>query len=324
MRTILYRRWAPAKCPVQIEFPPDILHDIRAQSLGEHDRGYLFGRRVGDEVRITTAIRTPQAGDPRTAGTEPVGIYIVRARGEVFLTDADLEQIERVEDGIALVIAGGRAGFFAREANGSMQAVRSHEEFLVADASTQAEPLTRPGALPRGRYSALPPVSRWQWAVGLSALLAAPFAAVAYLQPLLPQPPLELALRESNGQLVIQWDANATRTPGASLEITEAAGRTVLPVAPGSASATYTARSGDVEIRLSTGQRTGQVHWSSARYVPPVVQNAVAELHTPEQIRENMDELQNQAAYLRQAIARRRAKVEHLSAAADRLLGPIQ
>ncbi len=92
MRTILYRRWAPAKSSVKIEFPPDIIHDIRAQSAAAHDRGYLFGWREGNQVRISTAIRTPEAGDPRTIGTEPVGVYITRARGEVFLTDADLSR----------------------------------------------------------------------------------------------------------------------------------------------------------------------------------------------------------------------------------------
>jgi hypothetical protein len=322
MRTILYRRWAPAKSSVKIEFPPDIIHDIRAQSPGEHDRGYLFGRREGNEVRVSTAIRTPEAGDPRTTGSEPVGVYITRARGEVFLTDADLEQVDRVPGGIALVIAGGRAGFFARETDGSMQAVRSHEEFLVADAATQAEPLVRPGVSPRGTHPALPPPSIWKWAMGATSLLAGPVAAFAFLHPLLPLPPIELALREANGQLIIQWDPRSS-VPDAYLEITEAEGRRLLPVPPGSASATYAARSGDVEILLSTPSRSGRIHWTSARFVPPV-DSMPSEFRTPEEIRDDVDELQSQAAYLRQAIARRRAKVQQLSAEADRLLGPVQ
>ncbi len=322
MRTVLYRRWAPAKSAVKIEFPPDIIHDIRAQSVSDHDRGYLFGYREACEVRISTAIRTPQAGDPRTAGTVPVGVYIVRARGEVFLTDADLEQVDRVPDGIALVIAGGRAGFFARAADGTMQTVRSHEEFLVASASTQAEPLARPAAAPP---PFLPPPNLWEWALGTAGLLGAPIAALALLQPMMRKPPIELALRETGGQLVIQWDPGATALPGGLLEITEAEGRTVLPVAPGSGSATYSARSGDVEIRLSTDERSGRVHWTAARFAPPVQQViAGAEFHTPEEIQEDMAQLENQAAYLRQAIARRRTKVAELSAEADKLLGPVQ
>lgn len=322
MRTILYRRWAPAKSAVKIEFPPDIIHDIRAQNVGDHDRGYLFGRREGHEVRISTAIRTPQADDPRTSGTEPVGVYIVRARGEVFLTDADLEQVGRVRNGIALVIAGGRAGFFAREANGTMQAVRSHEEFLVATAATQAEPLARPGAAAR---VLLPPPNLWKWVLGLTGLLGGPAVAFAFLQPILSRQPIELSLRETNGQLVIQWDPRATASTGSSLEITEAAGRTVLPVAPGSSSATYSARSGDVEILLATDERSGRVHWTSARFSPPVDPAiAEAEFHTPEQIQEDVQQLESQAAYLRQAIARRRTKVQVLTAEADKLLGPVQ
>jgi hypothetical protein len=319
MRTILYRRWAPAKSTVKIEFPPDIIHDIRAQS-GDHDCGYLFGRRQGNEVRVFTALRTPQADDPRIAGLEAVGVYIIRVRGEVFLTDADLEQVDRVQNGIAFVIAGGRAGFFAREANGSMQAVRSHEEFLVADAATQAEPLARPGASPRGRHAALPPPSVWKWTLGIGALLAGPVAAFVYLQPLMPRPPLELLLREANGQLVIQWDAREATASDGVLEITEAGARTELPVASGSSSATYAVRSGDVEIRLSSGSRSGRVHWTSARFIEPAKQQLVAEDRSPDEIREDLDQLQHQAEYLRQSIAHRRAKVQQLSAAADSLL----
>jgi len=319
MRTILYRRWAPAKSPVKIEFPPDIIHDIRAQS-GDHDCGYLFGRRQGNEVRVFTALRTPHADDPRIAGLEAVGVYVTRVRGEVFLTDADLEQVDRVQNGIAFVIAGGRAGFFAREANGSIQAVRSHEEFNVADASTQAEPLARPGTVPRGRHAALPPLSVWKWVLGASAMLAGPAVAFAYLQPLLPRPPLELSVRETNGQLVIQWDSRAATAPDGALEITEASGRTVLPVVPGSSSATYAVRSGDVEIRLSSGPRSGRVHWTSARFIEPAKQQEVAESRTPDQIREDLDQLQHQAEYLRQSIAHRRAQVQQLAAAADSLL----
>ena len=320
MRTILYRRWAPAKSAVKIEFPSELMHDIRAQSVGEHDRGYLFGQAQGNEVRVSTAIRTPQADDPRVIGMEAVGVFITRARGEVFLTDADMEQLDRVKGGIAVVIAGGRAGFFAREADGTMQTVRSHEEFLVADVATQAEVRVRPGALPRGPHPALPPTKVWKWALGAVALLAGPMAAFAYLQPLMSRPPLELALRETNGQLVVQWDGSATRGPGAQLEITGAEGRTVLPVAPGMASVTYAARSADVEVALYTEDRSGRVHWTSARFLPPVEQAGRGEFQTPEQIREEMEQLQSQAQFLRHSIARRSAKVQQLAAEADKLL----
>jgi hypothetical protein len=130
-------------------------------------------------------------------------------------------------------------------------------------------------------------------------------------------------LRENQGQLVIQWDPRAATTADAFLEITEAEGRTVFPVTAGSASITYPARSGDVEILLSAGIRSGRIHWTSARFVAPVIATAV--LHqTPDELRESVEELQNQAQYLRQSIARRSAKVEQLSAEADRLLGPFQ
>lgn len=317
MRTILYRRWAPAKSAVGVDFVSDIIHDIRAQSVGEHDRGYLFGRREGNDVRVSTAIRTPQSGDPRTRGAEPVGVYIIRARGEVFLTDADIEQVDRVPGGVALVIAGGRAGFFVREPDGTMQAVRSHEEFLLASVATQAQAIS---ASP----PATPMPSMWKWALGVTALLGGPVAALAVLQPNAVPLPIELGLRETRGQLVIQWDPRATLAPGGLLEIIEPGGRSVLPVAPGTSSATYAPRSGDVSILLSTEKRSGRTHWTSPQFAPPTdAPAAPTEFRSPEQIQEDMAQLTSQAAYLRQAIARRSAKVAQLSSRADQLLGPV-
>jgi hypothetical protein len=124
---------------------------------------------------------------------------------------------------------------------------------------------------------------------------------------------------------VIRWEPLAAAATGSFLEITEAAGRTVFAVSAGSSSATYMAHSGDVEIRLSAGKRSGRVHWTSARFVPPEEPAAtLAEFRTQEQIQEDMEQLQSQAAYLRQAIARRQYKVQQLTAAADKLLGPVQ
>ncbi|MEI9812762.1 MAG: hypothetical protein WDO18_08855 [Acidobacteriota bacterium] len=268
MRTVFYRRWAPAKSAVKIEFMPDVLHDIRAEARGHHDRGYLFGKHGGNEVRVLAAIRAPQENDPRVTQMEPVGIYISRSRGEIFLTDEDLEQAETVPDGIILVVAGSRAGFFSWESDGTMQAVRSHEEFTVADAAAYPEspqPLLK---LPRAhawRHPGLPPVSFWKVALGIGAMLAGPATALTYLQPRMTLPPIEMSLRETNGQLLIAWDPKML-PDGGHLNISEGDMQTSLPLGKYGSGITYMAQSGDVEIRLTAGQRTGAVHWRSARY----------------------------------------------------------
>jgi len=263
MQTVHYRRWAPQKSPVKIEFPPELLRDIRSETTQDHDRGYLFGVRRGNDVRALAARRAPQADDPGLSGMEPLGMYISRVRGEVFLTDSDLEQLERLDARIALVVAGDRAGFFVCEADGTVQAVRSHEEFWVADVSARPEALKRaPTTAAAGPHPWIPPMQPWKWAAAMLALVAGPLAGLGYLRPLLPQPPLHLTLRETNGQLVVEWDPQAAQA-GGRLEIADRSGRNVLVVPPGSTSTTYAHHNGDVEIRLSTTGGTGTVLWKA-------------------------------------------------------------
>ena len=269
MRTVLYRRWAPAQSPVKIEFTPKVLHDIRAASRGNQDRGYLFGKRRGNEVRVFAAIREPQADDPRITNLEPVGTYASRVRGDVFLTDDDLEQAARVAEGVVLVVAGKRAGFFTRELDGSMQAVRSYEEFAVADVAAERESptaLTKPGRDKRWRHPAVPPMRAWKAALAATVVLAGPAIAFAYLQPRMIMPPIEMSVTESNGQLVIAWDPGAL-TQGGHLNISEGDMLTSIPLAAYGSGITYLAQTRDVEMRLTAGSRSGTLHWQSSRPV---------------------------------------------------------
>jgi hypothetical protein len=275
MQTVHYRRWTPQKSPVRIEFPPALLREIRNETTQDHDRGYLFGIRRGDDVQVLAARRAPQSADPGLSGMEPLGLYISRFRGEVFLTDSDLEQFERLNAEVALVVAGSRAGFFVRELDGTVQAIRSHEEFWIADVSAVPKSLTRaPGPSPSGPHPWIPPMRPWKWAAAMLALLAGPVAGLGYLGPLLPQAPLHLTLRETNGQLVVEWDRQ-TAQAGGWLEIADRSGRSVLAVPPGSTSTTYVHHNGDVEVRFSTTGGTGTALWRAPRiYGRPFDQRA--------------------------------------------------
>jgi hypothetical protein len=267
MRTVLYRRWAPAQSYVKVEFTPEVLHDVRANSRGNQDRGYLFGKRRGNEVRVLAAIRDPQQDDPRIANLEPVGTYASRVRGEVFLTDDDLEQAARVAEGVVLVVAGKRAGFFTREFDGSVLAVRSYEEFAVADVAAEAESpdaLSKPGREKRWRHPALPPMKAWKAALAACVLLAGPGMAYAYLQPRMTMPPIEMSVREADGQLVIAWDPTAL-AQGGHLNISEGDILTSIPLAAHGSGITYLTQARDVEVRLTAGGRTGALHWRSTR-----------------------------------------------------------
>lgn len=267
MRNVLYRCWAPEAAPLRIEFPPALLRQIVADGRPQHS-GYLFGRRHGSEVRVLSAAPSPQ-GELRARGLELLGVYSRRPRGEVFLAETDLAELERVDGRLALVVAGGQAGFFPREADGSLRAVRSYEEFAVAAASAEldASSTRQAQAMPRWwRHPAIPPAGAWRMALGVLLLAAAPLTALQYLRELAPKPPLQLTMQEVDGQLVIHWDKRIVTERGARLEIEDAGTHTVLHVTPGTSSLTYALRSGDIEVRLSAEARRGTARWTSGKW----------------------------------------------------------
>ena len=115
--------WAPPRSPVRIEYSTDILSEVLKASGSGDARGLLFGMRNAKDVWILAA--------SRLSGAAPVGIFVARVRGEVFLTEADLEFFETQQADLALAVVGAKGGFFVREPDGSMQTIQSFEEFLV-------------------------------------------------------------------------------------------------------------------------------------------------------------------------------------------------
>ncbi len=320
MFTVQYRRWSPPKSPIRVEFPAEVLHQVRAETLKDHDRGFLYGlRQHHQEVRLLAARRTPHVNDPLLGGLSVVGVYISRARGEVFLTDADLEYMEQHQAALALVVAGSRAGFFAREPDGSLQAVRSYEEFSMTDAAQRSGPPPRETGVGRPeRHSALPPRNPIRWAATMAGLLVVPVAALAYLRPLLSQPAIELDLRQVSGQLVIGWNPRAV-AQGGRLDIVDQGNHRFVPVSQGTSSATYAvAGRGDLEVRLVTGSSEGSAHWTGVRFVqsaaPPRFKESEAE------VAGQVAALEGEARALRKSIAARTARVAELKHQAEQIL----
>ena len=318
MTTVQYRRWCPPQSPLRIEFPPQLLHDVRLESVPpprgiplrwipkfnrivNQSTGLLFGVRHEDEVRVLAA----RASD----GLAPVGIFVCRERGEVFLTDDDLASFEEHQGVLALVVAGGQAGFFVRQADGSVQAVRSHEEFKVADAASRpvAEETIAADELPA------PAPRRWRaWkrAAACAGLLAVPAGAFAYLLPLLPRQPIALGIREEAGQLVIGWNARALAENG-RLEIRDGSERTILMLPANTSSATYSLQGADVEVRLAADARAGGAHWEAARFVAKTPRRTQPEQNA---LRDRIDSLVREAGELRRTLTEGQARTRALSA----------
>jgi hypothetical protein len=300
-----------------VEFVPELLRELRAETAGGPQRGFLYGLRIANEVRVLAARLRPDPADARLAGLGMVGIYVWRARGEVFLTDADIEFMDREQAALALVVAGPRAGFFAREADGTLQAVRSHEEFAVLEAVVQtdfAAPCP-PEPVRLVRHPALAPPHPARWMVILLGLVG-PAAALAYFRPLLPNPPLEMNVREVAGQLVIAWNPRAVGR-GGRLEIEEKGARRTIELARGSAGATYAIGGGDVEIRLATEKGAGSARWTAARFSPRTAPEA---RQSAEALRQQVRALEREARDLRRAIAAQSVRIEDLTRRAGAMI----
>ena len=150
--------------------------------------------------------------------------------------------MDQHQSAIALVVAGDRAGFFVREADGSIQAVRSYEEFSISD-----------GPMP----SKSAPARRLRWASAAMGVLSLPAVALAYWRPV----PIEMRAHAHGGQLFISWDVGAL-DHGGRLEITDAHGHTVVRLSKGTASATFGAVGSSMDVRLSSESRSGYLHWA--------------------------------------------------------------
>jgi hypothetical protein len=195
--------------------------------------GVLYGVRHGETVRIVST--------RGRAGLDPIGVFASRVRGEVFLTEQDLERFEKAEASIALVISGEKAGFFVRNASGSIETVRSYEEFSIHDgpvavATTPATPALKKRS--------------WRWAYVLALL------PLLYCIPHRPDPPLAVALREDAGQLRISWSLPQKET----LMILDGGDLTTISIKPEQSMLTYARRTGDVVVKIGSAQ---------ARFVGP-------------------------------------------------------
>ena len=104
----------------------------------EHASGPSYVLSAKDHYRLQGVIDASRR-DPELAGMTPVGWYHSHTRSEVFLSRADLEIQDRYFPGrrqIALVLrpnslGSACAGFFVREADGSIRSERSYQEFVI-------------------------------------------------------------------------------------------------------------------------------------------------------------------------------------------------
>ena len=196
----------------------------------EYAKGPSFLLSAKDEAAVAEALQSWR-DDAELAGMEPIGWSRAHTRSEILLSDADLAFFDKFFPQpwqVGLIVhpasfAPTRAGFFFREADGSIRAQSSYLEFILApvaaarapqpaadapESPLAAPPELRPvlGTAPQARARGSRGIWKW-YAVGLAAM------AIAALGVWLLKPShagLTLSATDlGRQQLRIAWDAAA-------------------------------------------------------------------------------------------------------------------
>ena len=245
----------------------------------EHARGPAF--LLSDRDRMALNEQLPRdAEDSRLEGLISVGWFLSHTRSEVALTDSDLEIFSIFFPApwqVTMVVRPGRsgsmrAGFFVREADGTVKNARSYLEFNFPDRlagvldraprvdrrmpsyfrpeTGAAAPVPAPAPVPTFGQPVQPPDSgpqflappahkrRWVWLAAWAVVALA--LVVGGLRYWMPSPaavpePMALAIIERDGQLVIQWNpaSKPVRTAArGSLEIVDGADTRTVALKP--------------------------------------------------------------------------------------------
>jgi hypothetical protein len=287
-----------------IEYPAEVLDEIRAvcrQAVaggGPQPTGILFGTRKEETLRILSWRPCPPRPDEAARllgefradsdllGLEPLGWFVLHARGDISLAAADLE----VYDGcfgapwqVALVLRPGRqatvrAGFFVRARDGSLRTESSYREFTLltphgpeaAPVPPESDPIPPPPPHVSSRRT-LP----WLWlAPGLLAIVTAVVVLRNRSHSELPSPPptFTFHITEGEGRLRLEWDGKAPVLQGARAVLAIDDGKDHSEVrldqaALGIGGMPFVRHSADLQVRMTVYPARGAPLAESARLV---------------------------------------------------------
>jgi len=276
----------------------------------EYAKGPSFLLSEKDEAALAEALKS--RGDGELAGLEPVGWYRAHTRSEILLSEADLAFFNRFFPEpwqVALIVrpasfAPTRAGFFFREADGSIRADSSYREVTLTPMSAPATSMaevapTVPEAPPANKDAVDAPPDRpepprpeprpvlefkpfqpQRRSAGLGKRYAAGLAvlAIAILGFRMLTPShrgLQLSATDMGGQLRIAWDGAAraiSHAKGGSIEIDDHGAQTQVRLTQAdlrSGNVFYARLSGDVVVRLIVDVPGSQLVMETTRFLKP-------------------------------------------------------
>ena len=139
-------------------------------------------------------------------------------------------------------------------------------------------------------------------------VLAVPIAGIAYLQPRMARSPIPMQVDEIAGQLVVRWEPQ--REP-MQLEIVDHGEQVEIPLEAGTTGVTYGYSGNDVQLRLASLGRTGELIWNGARFVTPKVPVVETRTVGPDDVR-RVEELKREVRRLRESVRKNDATIAEL------------
>jgi proteasome lid subunit RPN8/RPN11 len=320
----------------------------------EHARGPSFHLSQKDRAALAEQLSQDQQ-DARLDGMICAGWFVSHTRSEIALADSDQEIYAAFFPApwqVTMVIrpgrgSGMRAGFFVREADGTVKSERSYMEFSfpdrlagVLDSVPRRErlsPLDRRGfgsaavaPVPRDfphdvqpqfagpRFLPMPPPKRkWGWLLAwlvlVSGLLV--FGARFFMSRGVAEP-VGLSVVERDGQLQIEWNHTAnsvTAASGGSLEIVDGADTRIVALTPQDLARgkfTYARNTGDIDVRMTVVDGKGTKLQEASRFLgrPPVGAQA-GELDA---LKQRRDQLEAEVNRLRGQNAQQTQRIQQL------------
>jgi hypothetical protein len=269
----------PAPSLPRIEYSSAVVREVRVAGAQGDAFGQLFGVRRGRTINVVATRRGP--------GLKPLGSFVSRRGGGVFLTANDFQRLDKLAGCVVLVVSGANIGFFVRDASGAFGAVHTPREFSTLSSSPPVDPPLRPSASSRSRRSYA--------SIGAAGFLSLVLMLVPLIRlPGKPRLASVVNLRDDKGQMRISWNV-----PGQTkMTILDRGERISLVIAPQQSSLTYARRSGD----LTVGIGAEQVRFIGA--APP--------LSDRERMRARVEALESKVACLRAVGAAGRSRISAL------------
>jgi proteasome lid subunit RPN8/RPN11 len=320
----------------------------------EHARGPSFHLSQKDRAALDEQLAQDQQ-EARLDGMICAGWFVSHTRSEIALADSDREIYAAFFPApwqMTMVIRPGRggsmrAGFFVREADGTVKSERSYMEFSfpdrlagVLDSVQRRErlsPLDRRGfgsaavaPVPRDsphdvqpqsagpRFLPMPPPKRkWGWLLAWLVLVIGllVFGVRSFMSRGVAEP-VGLSVVERDGQLQIEWNhaANSvTAATSGSLEIVDGADTRVVALTPQDLARgkfTYARNTGDIDVRMTVVDKKGTRLQEASRFLgrPPVGAQA-GELDA---LKQRRDQLEAEVKRLRGQNAQQAERIQQL------------